>query len=345
MAIETVPQIDENQLPQLSSLISAHYLEIACFTLLVYDYVLTLGQEVEHFWTGSWTSSRILFLLNRYIPFGIMIFLTTGEYLCFRSVIPTDEAFPKFYSEQTYLCSCTHTTRIIFFSSIFALCINQGQHIQLAFDRDPALTDPASSSHPSPPRMVHVPSQSPSAHRRLLQLRRMRPGSAHTHGAKHIRIVFHANQLGHIGPRLLCASCFGSLEIGFEAALDGAQGSVADEASPGVRAAWYTSSPWINYPAYSNLTLVVNAVAVSRLMLSARSLAGKLRTDPRWLLNPTELGRVNWRYVVATTGAEDEVENYGYDIMVEQDTYEPPETNSSSVSLASGSRATHLWGL
>lgn len=107
-----------------------------------------------------------------------------------------------------------------------------------------------------------------------------------------------------------------------------------------------TTIPSVNYPAYSNLTLAVNAVAVSRLMLSARSLAGKLRTDPRWLLNPTELGRVGWRY------AEGDGETYGYEIMVARDTFEPEMNDSSAEvdSISSGepssrNKTSHMWGL
>ncbi|KIK92274.1 hypothetical protein PAXRUDRAFT_830106 [Paxillus rubicundulus Ve08.2h10] len=107
-----------------------------------------------------------------------------------------------------------------------------------------------------------------------------------------------------------------------------------------------TTIPSINYPAYSNLTLAVNAVAVSRLMLSVKSLAGKLRTDPRWLLNPPELGRVGWRYV------QDDGKAYRYEIMVERDTFEP-ELNGSNVEVGSAStsefslrnKTSHVWGL
>ncbi|KAG2031809.1 hypothetical protein BDR03DRAFT_85818 [Suillus americanus] len=52
---------------------SAHYLEISCFTLLVYDLLTTFGEEVEYFWSGPWSISRVLFFLNRYLPFVVMI--------------------------------------------------------------------------------------------------------------------------------------------------------------------------------------------------------------------------------------------------------------------------------
>jgi nucleoside recognition membrane protein YjiH len=36
---------------------------LASFVLVLWDYLLTLDKEVEHFWSGSWSISRILFLL------------------------------------------------------------------------------------------------------------------------------------------------------------------------------------------------------------------------------------------------------------------------------------------
>ncbi|KAJ4467344.1 hypothetical protein C8R41DRAFT_52496 [Lentinula lateritia] len=46
----------------------ARIVNIACLALSVYEWSITLDQEIEYFWTGKWTISRILFFLNRYIP-------------------------------------------------------------------------------------------------------------------------------------------------------------------------------------------------------------------------------------------------------------------------------------
>ncbi|TDL23408.1 hypothetical protein BD410DRAFT_159532 [Rickenella mellea] len=37
--------------------------------LLVYDYLFTFEREVVHVWTQKWTWGKILFILNRYLPF------------------------------------------------------------------------------------------------------------------------------------------------------------------------------------------------------------------------------------------------------------------------------------
>ncbi|KAH0589807.1 hypothetical protein H2248_000002 [Termitomyces sp. 'cryptogamus'] len=48
------------------------YIVFASFTLIVYEYFITLDDEVKYFWSGRWTPSRILYLVNRYLPPIIM---------------------------------------------------------------------------------------------------------------------------------------------------------------------------------------------------------------------------------------------------------------------------------
>ncbi|KAM5539347.1 hypothetical protein V8D89_006981 [Ganoderma adspersum] len=56
-------------------------------------------------------------------------------------------------------------------------------------------------------------------------------------------------------------------------------------------------TPLVTIPAiYSNMLLGLSSVAVSRLMLSIRCLAASLSLQPDWLLNNTELNRVNWKH-------------------------------------------------
>ncbi|KAJ8583970.1 hypothetical protein M405DRAFT_827649 [Rhizopogon salebrosus TDB-379] len=82
------PQADapfhlNDEISVLSAFQSAHYLEISCFTLLVYDLLTTFGEEVEYFWSGPWSMSRVLFFLNRYLPFIVMIPTNAGKYYHF----------------------------------------------------------------------------------------------------------------------------------------------------------------------------------------------------------------------------------------------------------------------
>ncbi|KAJ7107227.1 hypothetical protein C8R43DRAFT_1243715 [Mycena crocata] len=45
---------------------------LASFILVLWDYFITLDAEVQHFWSGQWSISRILFLLNRYFTLGLL---------------------------------------------------------------------------------------------------------------------------------------------------------------------------------------------------------------------------------------------------------------------------------
>jgi len=42
--------------------------------LFVWDYCITLDEEVRHFWSGPFSISRILFLCNRYFTLGLLTF-------------------------------------------------------------------------------------------------------------------------------------------------------------------------------------------------------------------------------------------------------------------------------
>jgi len=46
---------------------NARVIVIALFSLSVYEWMITLDDEIKYFWTGPWGMSRILFLTNRYL--------------------------------------------------------------------------------------------------------------------------------------------------------------------------------------------------------------------------------------------------------------------------------------
>src|SRR5437879_5002745 len=80
----------------ISAFQSAYYLEVACFTLLVYDLLTTFGEEVcnvlslvdtfpnmfasqvEYFWSGPWSVSRVLFFLVLQFLSEVSLHLTKG---------------------------------------------------------------------------------------------------------------------------------------------------------------------------------------------------------------------------------------------------------------------------
>ncbi|KIJ11134.1 hypothetical protein PAXINDRAFT_15954 [Paxillus involutus ATCC 200175] len=324
MATTAEPQIAEDLLPHLNALIGAHYLELACFTLLVYDYLITLSQEVpmrcalddlaERFSTGRVLLDGVMDTLSHTLS-TLALCINQGKRLQLESgQTGTNAPGPIQQSSSSAYAACTMASLVLTGENIHGLN-------SIKPDWGPGITVPGCSAPPAsglwksfvPTMVIHsvlyaftvirAMKQPWMAPRAPLLMRLLREGGL-VYFVAMVSAIFSA-----VGARL-------------------------------------TTIPSVNYPAYSNLTLAVNAVAVSRLMLSARSLAGKLRTDPRWLLNPTELGRVGWRY------AEGDGETYGYEIMVARDTFEPEMNDSSAEvdSISSGepssrNKTSHMWGL
>jgi len=53
------------------------FFDLASATLILYNYVLTLRDEIEYFWGVKWTGVTLLFFATRYLPFiDVGIFLT-----------------------------------------------------------------------------------------------------------------------------------------------------------------------------------------------------------------------------------------------------------------------------
>jgi len=44
------------------------YIDMACATLWIYEYILTFGEEISLVWNAPWTIPTVLFLLSRYWP-------------------------------------------------------------------------------------------------------------------------------------------------------------------------------------------------------------------------------------------------------------------------------------
>lgn len=289
---------------------SAHYLEIACLTLLVYDLLTTFGEEVEYFWSGPWSISRVLFFLNRYLPFVVMI--------------PTNVAL--FGAEPAQ--SCTHWIRAAFELSIIVICINQGILLLRVWYM---------YSHSAIARAVACFSYTACALSSLILMGLSLPFLKSSTSSQ-IKTIpgCSAPPPSMIWMVFIPSTIIHTILFGFTIARvakishdlrvdqlmrrllrDGGLVFFVSMASAIFSAvgARLTTDPVINAPAtWSNSQLAISAVAVSRLMLSIRSLAGKLKVSQNWLFNPTELSRVRWR---AVSG------DYGRSIVVEMDTHEP----------------------
>ncbi|KAJ8583612.1 hypothetical protein M405DRAFT_775208 [Rhizopogon salebrosus TDB-379] len=307
---------DEN-ISVLSAFQSAHYLEISCFTLLVYDLLTTFGEEVEYFWSGPWSMSRVLFFLNRYLPFIVMI--------------PTNVAL---FGIGIPAQRCTQWIRTAFQLSIIVVCMTQGilllrvwyMYSRNALARAVACFSYAACTVSSMILMgINLPSLevSPTS----LETWRMMyhfPGCA-APSPSMIWAVFIPTTVIHIilfGFTIARVMKF-SHKLGMEHLMrrlmrDGGLVFFVSMASAiySTVGARLVTDPIINGPAtWSNSQLAISSVAVSRLMLSIRSLAGKLRISENIIFNPSELSRVNWRRLTGDYGRTM--------IVVEMDTPEP----------------------
>ncbi|KAG1817159.1 uncharacterized protein BJ212DRAFT_1270482 [Suillus subaureus] len=301
----------------MSAFQSAHYLEIACFTLLVYDLLTTFGEEVEYFWSGPWSISRVLFFLNRYLPFVVMISGLVVRFLLLNALTK----------------SCTHWIRAAFELSIIVICINQGilflrvwyMYSHSAIARAVACFSYAGCALSSLITMglslsfLKSTTESLQLQRKITAI----PGCS-APAPSMIWTVFvpstiiHTILFGFTIARVVKVSRDLQMDQLMQRLIrDGGLVFFVSMASAtfSVVGARLTTDPVINGPAtWSNSQLAISAVAVSRLMLSIRSLAGKLKINQDWLFNPSELSRVRWR---AVSG------DYSRIIIVEMDTHEP----------------------
>ncbi|OJA19588.1 hypothetical protein AZE42_05659 [Rhizopogon vesiculosus] len=292
---------DGAMITAISAFQSAHYLEMACFTLLVYDLLTTFGEEVDYFWSGPWSVSRVLFFLNRYLPLVIMM-CTRWIHAAFElSTLTVCINQGILFLRVWYMYSHSALARAAACFSYAACTVSSMVLLGLSL---PSLESYASSvraeleffhlpgcSAPSPSMIWRVFLPSMVIHTILFGFTIAR-----------VMQVSHKSRMDHLMPRLVRD---GGLVFFVSMAS-------ATFSAVGARSVW---APIINAQAtWSNSQLAISAVAVSRLMLSIRSLAGKLGINQDWVFNPSELSRVNWRAVYS---------DHGHSIVVEMETHEP----------------------
>ncbi|KAJ3506497.1 hypothetical protein NLJ89_g6839 [Agrocybe chaxingu] len=55
--------------------------DIAACVIYVWDYFITMGMEIEHVWPGKWTALKVLYLVQRYLPFIDTVWLVLHQEL------------------------------------------------------------------------------------------------------------------------------------------------------------------------------------------------------------------------------------------------------------------------
>lgn len=273
-------------------------LTLCSFCLIVYEYMITLDDELTYFWNGRWTPSRVLFFLNRYIP-PVMIFLNVIGYVIV-DPSPTfcDRGIHAIFFLNTfaigviqgiltarvwYLFQGGRTIQICvicgFLASIicsFSLLYISGNTITIILAEDLNILFPnfrnvgCKATRPDDYWRTFVPSL--ILHTILYFLTAVR-------AIRNRRLLKESPVL----KRLL---------------RDGGFFYFVVFVSVGLTAicSFISKSPKINIPAiYSPFLLTTTSIAVTRILFSIHSLAEKLGSDSAWLLTHVQLSRVGWR--------------------------------------------------
>jgi len=93
MSVDLSPENVSGEILQIRLLTS---LNVVCIAVLVYDYLITLGDEIEYVWGSKWNIGKILFLLIRY-PAFLDILVVKGANM---SALPTEYCQALVYAEE-----------------------------------------------------------------------------------------------------------------------------------------------------------------------------------------------------------------------------------------------------
>ncbi|EJF67423.1 hypothetical protein DICSQDRAFT_165251 [Dichomitus squalens LYAD-421 SS1] len=244
----------------LEGLERARYLAVAAIACFLYDAAVTFDQEVEYFWKGSWSLSRVLFFINRYFPL-LALFMGLVAIIVLRICYVYSKDIVARAIVIGTLAVCTICTLVLFGTVWHDI----DAHLPV-----PGITIDSCTAPPSREMWkIFVPS---IILHTLLFL-------ATTLPAVRLRRL---GQQSMLVDRLVMDGGLFYFAV-FAAAMFQTIGALA-------------KTPLVTTPAiYSNVWLSLSSIAVSRLMLRIRSLAAQLSLEPDWLLNNTELSRVNWK--------------------------------------------------
>jgi len=308
---------------------NARIILIALFCLSVYEWLITLDEEIKYFWSGPWGMSRMLFLLNRYLSPAISVLAlfcvslpNPGPKFCKRgiqtlfliSIVALGVVQAMLVIRVWYLFSQSRSTRLAMIAA-FAITNLLSLYFAVMAGIQLEITPNLTQLHlygcraDRPSRFWRLWLPSLVLHTLLYCLTAFR-------ALKNRRVFKEAPIL----KRLVRDGGFFYFVV-FISVLFTAIGSFLQQ------------YPTINVPAiFSNFTVATTSIAASRVMLSIHSLAAKLGSDSAWLLNNIELSRVPWRR--GDTEGEIIVDMFrGNACGDEYDNDEPDSPSNSVVSL------------
>ncbi|KAI1786801.1 hypothetical protein LXA43DRAFT_897234 [Ganoderma leucocontextum] len=246
----------------LEGLQRARCLAIASLCCVLYDFALTLDQEVAYFWTGRWTLSRVLFFVNRYFPVAVLVNTLIAIIVLRICYVYSKNPIARGIVVGTFVTSVVSTC--VLFRTIW-------HDVEAVPVNVPGLKITSCTAPPSK------------------TVWRMFVPNLILHTVLYLATTIPALRMRRLGKKSMLMDRLvmdGGIffSVVFVAAMFSAIGSLA-------------RTPLVTIPAiYSNVLLALSCISVSRLMLSIRSLAASLSLQPDWLLNNTELNRVNWKH-------------------------------------------------
>ncbi|KAF9264910.1 hypothetical protein L218DRAFT_1076342 [Marasmius fiardii PR-910] len=314
--------------PSLEGVEAARIVSIAFFTLSVYEVVIfldSLGQpklteyfdtvvvnhfgprapsitKVKYFWSGKWTTSRILFFLNRYVPIMIMTFAF------FALELPNPSEKPNIH-DFLLLQFCLLSIQSSMFLNILAIGIIQAMLVYRVwhlFGNDRCVQWGIVGAFTCSIFFSLFFTIIVLADLKILVVFRLpnSPGCRAARPPMYWRIYLPSLVLHSILYILTAIRALRNRQIFKEAPIlkrllrDGGLFLFVVFASVGFTSvgAFLKDSVQINVVVFfSNYLLATTSIAMSRVMFSLHSLASHLGSDAGWLLNNVELRRTDWR--------------------------------------------------
>jgi len=283
-------------LPSLEGSEIASVVDTAFLALTVYEWLLTLDQEIEYFWTGKWTISRLLFFVNRYFPSFIIMFSVV--------VMSVTNPSVKF---------CTSAVQFLFFATIIALNIVQAMlilRIWYLFGRQKWIQYGMMALWIVSMVVSLVYTGEAATHLELLGsdvdqgVFTLAPGCRVARPPTFWKIFLPSLILHTILYILTAIRALRNRRVLKEAPVlkrlfrDGGLFFLVVFVSVGFTAvgSFLKDVPQINIPViFSNYLIAVTSIAMSRIMFSIHSLASHLGSETGWLLSNVELRRVEWK--------------------------------------------------
>ncbi|KAI3610601.1 hypothetical protein WG66_007185 [Moniliophthora roreri] len=286
----------------------ARNVALASFALNIWDIVTTIDEEIQYFWSGPWTLTRVLFFFNRYLaPATTIIAL-----YCFfgPDLSETPVATSDIERDFKDVPSCTNAIKGCFAMNVIGLTAVQAVlviRIWYLFKHSPVIRVISILSvtigailsaffvGQSFPLLRSIPNEIPG----LRQIGCAIPPPTNFWKLFLPALILHTLLFVLTALRALrTPKVFRDAPLLWRLLRDGGVFYFVVLVIVGYSAisAFFIDIPEINIPAiFSNAMLTITSVAISRLMLNLRSLAARLGYDEEWIFNNVEIERLNWK--------------------------------------------------